>query len=201
MSLADYRETIDPNSPEIVLLKPAGNPDAYFAEFGWKTDNAAVKIPDASTLWHADARRLGREAPVTMTWDNGQGLAFTKEVAVDDNFMFTVTRRVTNNGAAPVTLDPYALISRWGTRRRWATTSCTRGRSGCSTARFMRSNTRISAKPGGDVQLRQHRRLDRHQRQILAGHRWYPTSRDAITADFRYTPQGDQPRYQVDYLG
>jgi len=35
--------------------------------------------------------------------------------AVDDNYMFSVTHKVENTGTAPVTLYPYALVSRWGT--------------------------------------------------------------------------------------
>ena len=32
---SSYRETIDPKSPNIVLLSPAGGPNPYYAEFGW----------------------------------------------------------------------------------------------------------------------------------------------------------------------
>src|SRR5580693_8456303 len=35
LSLEQYRETIDQNSPAIVLFSPSGAPDAYYAEFGW----------------------------------------------------------------------------------------------------------------------------------------------------------------------
>ena len=33
--LKDYRTTVDKNSPNIVLLSPAGTKDAYYADFGW----------------------------------------------------------------------------------------------------------------------------------------------------------------------
>src|SRR6202161_821506 len=35
LSLEQFRETIDPNPPAIVLFSPSGAPDAYYAEFGW----------------------------------------------------------------------------------------------------------------------------------------------------------------------
>ena len=35
VTLARYRETVDPTSPEIVLLSPPGAPNPYFAEYGW----------------------------------------------------------------------------------------------------------------------------------------------------------------------
>src|ERR1039457_694105 len=35
LSLEQYRETVEPSSPPIVLLSPSGSPEAYYAEFGW----------------------------------------------------------------------------------------------------------------------------------------------------------------------
>jgi len=35
LALERYRETIDPNSPAIVLFSPSGAPEAFYAEFGW----------------------------------------------------------------------------------------------------------------------------------------------------------------------
>ena len=58
---------------------------------------------------------LGVGHPVTLTYDNGEGLEFRRTIAVDDKFLFTIKDEVTNKGANPVTLYPYALISRHGT--------------------------------------------------------------------------------------
>ena len=44
-----------------------------------------------------------------------EALRFSRTVAIDENYMFTITQRVENTGDAPVTLHPYGLISRWGT--------------------------------------------------------------------------------------
>jgi YidC/Oxa1 family membrane protein insertase len=63
----------------------------------------------------SDGKVLSPENPVTLRWDNGQGLVFTKTFEVDDNFMFTVTQRVENTGSEKVSLYPYGLISRTGT--------------------------------------------------------------------------------------
>src|ERR1700722_18213334 len=35
LTLTQYRETIDPESPPIVMFSPTGAPEAYYAEFGW----------------------------------------------------------------------------------------------------------------------------------------------------------------------
>jgi YidC/Oxa1 family membrane protein insertase len=73
-----------------------------------------VPLPTADTPWTADAPTLTSAKPVTLTWDNGQGLVFRREIGVDEKFMFTVRDAVENRGAAPVTLYPYGLVSRHG---------------------------------------------------------------------------------------
>jgi YidC/Oxa1 family membrane protein insertase len=52
---------------------------------------------------------------VTLTYDNGEGLQFRRTISVDDHYLFTIRDEVANSGSAPVTLYPYALISRHGT--------------------------------------------------------------------------------------
>jgi YidC/Oxa1 family membrane protein insertase len=117
LTLTQYREQTDPKSPPIVLFSPSGAPEAFYAEFGWVPaagSNAAM--PGADTVWKQQGSgALGVGRPVTLTYDNGQGLVFTRTIAVDEHYLFTVKDGVANNGGNPVTLFPYALISRHGT--------------------------------------------------------------------------------------
>ncbi len=117
LSLTQYRETIDPNSPPIVLLSPSGSPDAFYAEFGWiPASGSNAALPGADTLWHQEGSgALAVGHPVTLTYDNGAGLLFTRTIAVDDHYLFTLKDTVTNKSGGPVTLFPYGLVSRHGT--------------------------------------------------------------------------------------
>jgi YidC/Oxa1 family membrane protein insertase len=115
LTLVDYRATVDPSSPQIVLFAPAGTANPYFAEFGWLPQDRALAVPGPDTPWQSESRTLTPTSPVVLRWSNGQGLTFIRTIAVDDNYMFTVTQRVENAGGAPVTLFPYALVSRTGT--------------------------------------------------------------------------------------
>jgi YidC/Oxa1 family membrane protein insertase len=117
VSLAQYHETVDPSSPAIVLLSPSGSPNPFYAEFGWVgAAGLNAKLPGPDTVWRPERPgALGPERPVTLVYDNGEGLVFRRTVAVDDKYLFTLKDEVTNNGAAPATLFPYALISRRGT--------------------------------------------------------------------------------------
>ena len=116
LTLAGYHETIDPASPEIELLSPAGSAGPYHAEFGWVPAQAGIKAPGSDTVWTlAQGAQLAPGSDVVLHWDNGEGLRFVRTIGIDENYMFQVRQRVENYGAAPVTLHPYALISRNGT--------------------------------------------------------------------------------------
>jgi YidC/Oxa1 family membrane protein insertase len=116
LALVKFRETTDPKSPPIVLLSPSGTGDPFYAEFGWTgAAGANVKLPTSETVWkQVGSGGLGVGHPVTLTYDNGEGLEFRRTIAVDDKYLFTIKDDVSNKGESPVTLFPYALISRHG---------------------------------------------------------------------------------------
>ncbi|MCW5696181.1 MAG: membrane protein insertase YidC [Bauldia sp.] len=114
LSLNDYRVTIEDGSPNVVLLSPANGPGGYFAEFGW-LGGAGVAAPGSATVWTAPAGAvLTPETPVTLTYDNGAGLVFTRIVSVDAEYLFTVADSVANTGEAAATLTPYGRVTRLG---------------------------------------------------------------------------------------
>jgi len=117
LHLLKYRETIDPRSPTIVFLSPAGTPGALFAEQGVvAATGTTAKLPDPKSLWNAPADSvLGPGKPVTLTWDNGEGLLFTRVISIDDEYVFTITQTVTNNSAKAVSLIAYARVQRQDT--------------------------------------------------------------------------------------
>ncbi|MBP6736164.1 MAG: membrane protein insertase YidC [Rhodobacteraceae bacterium] len=117
LSLKTYRETLEANSPNVRLLSPVGQAFPYYAVFGWTPGKGltAADLPDAKSQWTvASGSTLAPGAPVTLTWTNGKGLTFTRTIAVDEDFMFTVTDAVQNSGTAEARLAPYGIIARHG---------------------------------------------------------------------------------------
>ena len=114
--LLNYRETVDPKSPNVVLFSPLGAPNAYFAEFGWQAAaRSQAAVPDSETVWQADANaKLTPSTPVTLTWDNGQGLKFLRTLAIDDHYMIAVTDEVQNTTSGDIVLTPYGRLYRFG---------------------------------------------------------------------------------------
>ena len=116
LSLNDYHVTLDKSSPTVTLLSPGGSKKAYYAEFGWSPlVRSGIAVPGPDTIWRPTDTVLSPGRPVSLVWDNGAGLRFIRTYILDENYMFTVTQRVENLGAAPVTLAPYGRLYRGST--------------------------------------------------------------------------------------
>ena len=111
--LIDYRETLEPNSPDVRLLEPRSEAHPYYVQYGWSAAlGAAEKLPDNNTVWTGSADTLSSGHPVTLSWDNGAGLTFRITLSVDDDYMFTVEQSVSNATGADVKLFPWSRIRR-----------------------------------------------------------------------------------------
>ena len=70
LALTQYRETVDPKSPPIVLLSPSGTEHPFYAEFGWvRGAGATAKLPDADTVWRQEG--AGALAPASRSRSPG----------------------------------------------------------------------------------------------------------------------------------
>ncbi len=117
LQLKKYHETVDDSSPIITLLVPDGAPNGYFVEQGWTASAGTAVLPDAQSQWTVESGgdTLTETNPVTIRWDNGEGLIFRRTFAVDANYLFTVTQSIENTGTGTVTVFPYAKVVRQGT--------------------------------------------------------------------------------------
>jgi len=117
LSLKNYRQTLDPGADIVRLLSPVGQPAAYYSLYGWAPAGALSHedVPGPNTEWTlSEGTVLTTETPVTLQWDNGKGLVFSRRIAVDDRYLFTITQSVENRTEAPVTLAPYGIVARHG---------------------------------------------------------------------------------------
>jgi len=117
LSLKDYRESLEEDAEIVQLLSPVGSPQAYYALHGWAPGSglAPEQVPGPNTIWSvAQDGPLRPGNPVILNWDNGAGLSFTREIAIDADYMFTITQTVTNSGDDTVSLAPYGILARHG---------------------------------------------------------------------------------------
>ncbi len=118
LRLKRYTETVEPNSPIITLLSPAGAPGGYYIESGWeRPQGVTIARPDSNTVWsiEGDNQTLTTATPVVLRWDNGAGLVFRRTITVDENYLFSITQSVENTSGGDVVLYPYSRIVRQGT--------------------------------------------------------------------------------------
>jgi YidC/Oxa1 family membrane protein insertase len=112
LSLKRYRQTVDPASPEVVFLNPEATRGATYGVFGWTDDAGAI---DVIPTWKAeDGATLTPATPLTLTYETGDGLTFTRTIKVDENYLFTVTDKVANTSDTPRTLRAYGAVRRHG---------------------------------------------------------------------------------------
>jgi len=112
IALVKYREELDPKSPEVVVFSPANSKEGYFAEFGFLSENKALKLPTSDTIWTADSDELTPTKPLNLSWNNGDGVTFSVKIELDDKYMFTITSAAHDAKGNPITLQNYGFINR-----------------------------------------------------------------------------------------
>ena len=118
--LIKYNQYNDPSSPKVRLLShDKHDPDTliqpiYFAEFGWLSTQSNLAIPNQNTIWTtiSENQTLTQTSPVTLQWISPQDIVFELEIAVDEDYMFSITKRVQNLNDTAINIVPYGLINR-----------------------------------------------------------------------------------------
>jgi YidC/Oxa1 family membrane protein insertase len=112
--LKNFREDVSKSSPPIKLLSPAQLESGYFAELGYSGNETTGKTPGPDTVWAVEGNAtLTPTTPVTLTHTNDKNLTFKRTIAVDPEYMFTVSDSVTNAGSTPLSLSPYGRVTRY----------------------------------------------------------------------------------------
>ena len=116
VSLKRHFVEID-SEEEVHLLSPQGSNEAFYVFNGWRGE--APDLPDANTVWELVAGgTLAPGAPVTLSYNSGN-VAFERVISVDDNYMFTVSDRVTNVSSREIVMRPYGEVRQFGLPEGW----------------------------------------------------------------------------------
>lgn len=113
MELLKYKKNLEKDSPNVELFAPLKTKAPYFAEFGWLSNDANIKLPTENTIWNIKGnKKLSPLTPIVLEYSNGQGLNFIRKISLDENYMFSVEQAVENTSGENVTLYPFAVISK-----------------------------------------------------------------------------------------
>lgn len=122
--LMQYRESIDPNSPVIELLKPSDQQGRFYVDFdiehvtpGNQRISYNAAAIEAGSIWQASAGQLTRETPLVLT-NVINGNSVERRYEVIDNYMVRMVQTLTNNSDDIMYVVPQTLIRRDGDTER-----------------------------------------------------------------------------------
>jgi YidC/Oxa1 family membrane protein insertase len=111
--LKNYRETLDKNSKPIVVLSPKKSDEGYFVESGWASTKSDIKVPDNNSIWQIkDGKKLTPTSPITLEWNNREGIIFSKKIEVDNKYLFKITETIRNEKNKTIELFHYSQITK-----------------------------------------------------------------------------------------
>ena len=102
-SLLKYRETLDENSPFVLVL----NQD-YFTSSAWFSKD--VEMPSLNAFWQKDEAGSTKDKQVFVYQNDS--VQVKREVSLDEKYMLTLTDTVTNLKTDPIKVYQQASISR-----------------------------------------------------------------------------------------
>jgi len=116
IALTLFRDTVDPSRRRSCCSRPRRREPLLRRIRLGSASGSTIRMPDQNTMWQQEGSgALSPNHPVTLKYDNGEGLTFKRSIAIDERYLFTIKDDVTNVGNTQVTLYPFALISRHGT--------------------------------------------------------------------------------------
>jgi YidC/Oxa1 family membrane protein insertase len=201
LKLKNLHEKADKTSPIITFLSPNGTANAYFAEQGVvAAAGQNVKLPDSKTAWSAESgTALGEDKPVILTWDNGEGLLFKREITITDDYVFTVKQTVENKSANPVSLIPYARVQRQDTPKIEGYFSFFEGLLGVQNGKLQEVKYADVADEGGKVEIETTGGwlgfTDKYWATALI-----PDQKLESKSTYQHFKMGARDAYQTDYL-
>ncbi len=201
LKLNNYREHATPQSPVITLLSPSGTANAYFVEQGLvATKGQTLKLPDSKTQWTAvEGSSLGKDKPLVLTWDNGEGLIFRREIAIDDEYVFTVRQIVDNRTASTVSLLPYSRVQRQDTPLVAGYWTFFEGLLGVQDGKLTEASYSSVAKEGGRIEVPARGGwlgfTDKYWATAIL-----PDQSRQMVVTYQHLKQGQRDAYQADYL-
>ena len=112
LTFKNYQTKLNSNE-KVTLLNPRKVEEGYLIETGFVTNNKNIDVPNASTVWKVVGNnKLTTSSPLKLVWINSQGIAFEKNISLDDQFLFTVKEKVINSSDKTYNFYSYGQIIR-----------------------------------------------------------------------------------------
>lgn len=108
--LKKYYETVE-KTENVALLSPSAAENPQLVQFGWLGQDESIAVPNDETRWAVEHKTA---QSVSLKWVSPQNVTFEQTITLDDQALFTVEKRVTNNSGKSITVYPYGRVAREG---------------------------------------------------------------------------------------
>ena len=112
ISFKNHKQKVD-GEKNIEFLNPSQSENGFYVESGWAGIGNNIKVPTKNSKWEVEGNRtLTNKSPVTIKWDNKEGIIFKKKIELDEKYLFKISQEIQNNSSKSLELYPYAQITR-----------------------------------------------------------------------------------------
>jgi len=112
LTFKNYTNTLN-GDDNVVLLNPKQSENGYYVETGWATTNKNIDLPNSKTLWEIEGnKKLTPNSSIKLSWKNNQNIKFTKEISIDNQYLFDIKQTIENKSDKTYNFYPYGQIIR-----------------------------------------------------------------------------------------
>ena len=112
LTFKGYNTSLD-SDEKVTLLNPRNVEDGYLVESGFVTSDKNIEIPNSDSVWSLIGNsKLTEQSPIKLSWINGQGITFEKEISLDSKYLFTIKQSVINSTTKNYDFYSYGQIIR-----------------------------------------------------------------------------------------
>jgi len=112
ISFKKHKQKVD-GGKNIEFLNPSQSENGFYVESGWASIGNNTKVPSKNSKWEVEGNKvLTDKSPITIKWDNEEGVIFKKVIELDAKFLFKISQEIQNNSSKNIELYPYAQITR-----------------------------------------------------------------------------------------
>ena len=112
ISFKNHKQKVE-GEKNIEFLNPSQSENGFYVESGWASVGNNIKVPTKNSKWQIDGNKILTETtPVTIKWDNKEGIIFKKKIELDEKYLFKISQEIQNNSSTNIELYPYAQITR-----------------------------------------------------------------------------------------
>jgi YidC/Oxa1 family membrane protein insertase len=112
ISFKNHKQKVD-GKKNIEFLNPSQSENGFYVESGWAGIGNNIKVPTKNSKWEVEGNKtLTNKSPITIKWDNKEGIIFKKKIELDEKYLFKISQEIQNNSSKSLELYPYAQITR-----------------------------------------------------------------------------------------